>query len=144
MFYSASAELDLEIFKELDDFISPKMTLLVSDIAEYCYKLQQQTNAPENSPRFIYFNKFNLAYKSSVHLDNKQTGNIACTKDSLKVVADMNAKKSFLKNAGETIVKTMNDYWVVGKVSNCREFYVTLQQKNASLIDISGKLYKFI
>lgn len=114
------------------------MTLLVSDIAEYCYKLQQ-TNTVENGPRFIYFNKYNLAYKSSVHLDNKQTGNIACTKDSLKIIADMNAKKSYLNNAGETVVKTMNDYWVVGKVSNCREFYVTLQQKNASLIDISGK-----
>lgn len=138
MFCVASRDLDLELFKELDSFISPKLTLVVSDVAEYCYKLQQ-TNMAENGPRFIYFNKFNLAYKSTVHLDNKQTGNIACTKDSLKIIADMNAKKSFLNNTGETIIKTMNDYWVVGKVSNCREFYVTLQQKNASLIDISGK-----
>lgn len=141
--FAATADLDLDLFKELDNFISPKMTVLVSDIAEYCYKLQQQSNISENGPRFIYFNKFNLAYKSTVHLDNKQTGNIACTKDSLKIIADMNARKSFLKNAGETIVKTMNDYWVVGKMSNCREFYVTLQQKNASLIDISGELQLF-
>ncbi|KAJ8929432.1 hypothetical protein NQ314_017881 [Rhamnusium bicolor] len=52
-------------------------------------------------------------------------------------MADMNSKNSLLGPYGETIVKTMNDYWVVGKISNSREFYIALQQKNASLIDIS-------
>lgn len=118
----------------------------MSEIAEYCYKLQHisPSNLSETAPRFIYFNKFNLAYKSCVHLDNKQSGNIACTKDSLKLMADMNSRKAFLGSSGETIMKTMNDYWVVGKTSNCREFYIALQQKNASLIDISGENFYFI
>lgn len=34
----------------------------------------------------------------------------------------------------------MNDYWVVGKLSNLREFYVVLHQKNANLIEINGKI----
>lgn len=43
-----------------------------------------------------------------------------------------------LKEAGEIIIKTMSDYWVVGKLSNLREFFVVIQQKSASIIDIEG------
>lgn len=40
---------------------------------------------------------------------------------------------------GETIVKTTSDFWVVGKKSDSREFYVVINQKNANLIEINGK-----
>ncbi|KAJ8929431.1 hypothetical protein NQ314_017880 [Rhamnusium bicolor] len=57
-------ELTLDLFKELDEFISPKLVSIVSDIAEYCSKqVVTPSNLPENAPRFIYFNKLNLAYK---------------------------------------------------------------------------------
>ncbi|RZC40479.1 vacuolar fusion protein CCZ1 -like protein, partial [Asbolus verrucosus] len=138
LFIKVDQELTLQMFKDLDEYISPKLTTIVSDISEYCSKqVITPSNIPENSPRFIYFNKLNLAYKSTAHLDNKQSGNIACTKESLKIMADLNNKKSLLGHSSEVIVKTMNDYWVVAKNSNLREFYVALQQKNASLIDIS-------
>jgi hypothetical protein len=141
LFLRVDKELTLQLFKDMDEFISPKLTTIVSDISEYCSKqVITPSNVPENSPRFIYFNKLNLAYKSTAHLDNKQSGNIACTKEALKIMADMNSRRSLLGHSSETIVKTMHDYWVVAKNSNSREFYVALQQKNASLIDISGEL----
>lgn len=136
-FLVGSKELSLSFFKELDEFMGPKLTSIASCIGEYCSKNIIASSA-EGNPRFIYFNKLNLAYKSTVHFDNRQSGNLACTKESIKLMADMNSEKKWLGHAGETIVKTMNDYWVVGKISNLREFYVALQQKNASLIDISG------
>lgn len=43
-----------------------------------------------------------------------------------------------LKEAGEIIIKTMSDYWVVGKLSNLREFFVVIQQKSASIMEIEG------
>lgn len=43
-----------------------------------------------------------------------------------------------LNEAGEIIIKTMSDYWVVGKLSNLREFFVVIQQKGASVIEIEG------
>ncbi|KAG5876888.1 hypothetical protein JTB14_003212 [Gonioctena quinquepunctata] len=70
----------------------------------------------------------------------KQPGN--CLKESVKIMSDLNDKNSALGYSGETIVKTMNDYWVVCKTSNSREFYIALQQKNASLIDISEEVKK--
>lgn len=143
LFIKNDTELTIDLFKELDEFISPKLVSIVSDIAEYCSKqVITPSNLPENSPRFIYFNKMNLAYKSTVHLDNKQTGNLACNKESVRIMADMNSKNSLLGQCGETIVKTMNDYWVVSKTSNAREFYIALQQKNASLIDVSAEVKK--
>jgi len=44
-----------------------------------------------------------------------------------------------LKEAGEIIIKTLSDYWVIGKLSNLREFFVVIQQKSASIIEIDGK-----
>jgi hypothetical protein len=35
-------------------------------------------------------------------------------------------------------MKTTYDFWVIGKRSDKREFYVILHQKNANLIEISG------
>lgn len=32
----------------------------------------------------------------------------------------------------------MSDYWVVGKLSNLREFFVVIQQKSASIMEIEG------
>ena len=43
-----------------------------------------------------------------------------------------------MKEAAEIVIKTMSDYWVVGKLSNLREFFVVIQQKNANIIDIEG------
>jgi len=37
------------------------------------------------------------------------------------------------------MVRTMNDYWVIGKMSNLREFYVVIHQKNYNFIQIHGK-----
>ena len=37
-------------------------------------------------------------------------------------------------------MKTFSDCWVVGKKSDQREFYVVLNQKNANLIEINGKI----
>jgi Fungal domain of unknown function (DUF1712). len=41
---------------------------------------------------------------------------------------------------GETILNTMSDYWGVGKLSNLREFYIVIHQKNANLIEINSRL----
>lgn len=39
-------------------------------------------------------------------------------------------------------MRTMTDWWVVGKKSDQREFYVAINQKNANLIEINGELQK--
>lgn len=41
-------------------------------------------------------------------------------------------------NYGEIIIKTTDEYWITGKSSNEREFYVIIYQKNANLNEIAG------
>lgn len=118
----------------------PELISIVSNIAEYSSKQAvPSSNISSNIPKFIYFNKQNLAYKSTIHLDNKRTGNLACPLESVQRMADIKNSTSNDEASEEIIAKTMDDSWIAGKSSNLREFYVALQQKNASLIDISGE-----
>nr|XP_023019873.1 vacuolar fusion protein CCZ1 homolog [Leptinotarsa decemlineata] len=138
LFIKGDYELTVDCFKELNEFMNFNLVSVVSSITEYSSR-EVVTPCSETSPRFIYFNKLNLALKSTVHSDIKPS---AAIKDSVKIIADINSLIPFLGSTGESIVKTMNDYWVIGKTSNSREFYIALQQKNASLIDISEEVSK--
>ncbi len=39
---------------------------------------------------------------------------------------------------GETIMRTMTDYWVVCRKSGHRRFFVVLQQKSANFAEVNG------
>ncbi|XP_021927483.1 vacuolar fusion protein CCZ1 homolog isoform X2 [Zootermopsis nevadensis] len=142
LFIEGSLHLNLDLFKRLDIFLGPQLTTLVSEVAEQCGRQAAGINANslDPSPKFVYFNKLNLAQKSTVHLDSRRTGNVAVTPEVLRLLADINADKARMSTTGETILKTMTDYWVVGKVSNLREFYVVIHQKNANLIEINDEV----
>lgn len=143
LFIDGSLTLAIDLFKHLDIFLGPQLTSLVSEVAEQCGKqaTNSGTNSPDpNSPKFVYFNKLNLAQKSTVHLDSRRTGNISVTPEVLRLLADINSDKTRMPATGETILKTMSDYWVIGKLSNLREFYAVIQQKNANLIEINDEV----
>ncbi|KAJ1375125.1 hypothetical protein SESBI_51366 [Sesbania bispinosa] len=144
LFIDQAVPLEIDFFQRLGIFLGHRLTSLASGIAEQC---SHSTSASpgDSGAKFVYYNKLNRAQKSTVHLDNKRSGNIAVPTDVLRILADINA--DFMAReptTGETIVKTMNDYWVVGKLSNLREFYVVLHQKNANLIEINGKISSLV
>ena len=35
-------------------------------------------------------------------------------------------------------MKTLSNHWVVGKMSNSREFYITIGKKETNLVEVSG------
>lgn len=57
----------------------------------------------------------------------------------MRIIVTTNRLTFRLKEAGEIIIKTISDYWVIGKLSNLREFFVVIQQKSASIIEIDGE-----
>jgi hypothetical protein len=93
---SGSLHLNLNLFKHLDIFLGPQLTSLVSEVAEQCSRqpTTSNTNPVDPSPKFVYFNKLNLAQKSTVHLDNRRSGNVAVTPEVLRLLADINADKA--------------------------------------------------
>ncbi|KAL8616518.1 vacuolar fusion protein ccz1 [Nucella lapillus] len=58
----------------------------------------------------------------------------------MRLLSDINADLTRSNHDGETIVKTTSDFWVVGKKSDSREFYVVINQKNANLIEINEEV----
>lgn len=138
LFVDSKTSLLMDFWKSLDTFLGPQLTTLVSLVAEQCSK--HVSFAAESCPKYLYFNKLNLAYKSTIHLDNRRCSNVLTTPEVLRIITDINNDTKRLKEAGEIVIKTMSEYWVVGKLSNLREFFVVIQQKNASLIEIDDEV----
>ena len=129
--------INFEYLRRLDNFLGPKMSQLASDIGEQFSK--KNANSGSEVPfKYIYFNHMNLATKTTVHIDHKRSNNVNIPPDVLRTVADLNHdfSKDPTTEDEETMVKTSTDYWVVGKKSDQRAFYVILNQKNANLIEI--------
>ncbi|XP_058794347.1 vacuolar fusion protein CCZ1 homolog [Phymastichus coffea] len=125
-------------YSSLDSFLGVQLTSLVSAVAEQCSK--HSLSSSESSPKYLYFNKLNLAYKSTIHSDSRRFSSALTTPEVLRIITDINSDSIRLKEAGEIVIKTMSDYWIVGKLSNLREFFVVIQQKNASIIEIDEEV----
>ncbi|XP_035723907.1 vacuolar fusion protein CCZ1 homolog isoform X1 [Vespa mandarinia] len=138
LFVDSKTNLLIDFFKSLDSFLGPQLTTLVSCVAEQCAKHVIVT--PESSTKYLYFNKLNLAYKSTIHLDNRRCSNVLTTPEVLRIITDIYNDTNRLKEAGEIIIKTISDYWVIGKLSNLREFFVVIQQKSASILEIDDEV----
>lgn len=79
-----------------------------------------------------------LSIVASIHCDKKRQ---VCQNIKISIYIKntiSNLLHFSLGNYGEIIIKTTDDYWITGKSSNEREFYVIIHQKNANLKDIAG------
>ncbi|XP_076310218.1 vacuolar fusion protein CCZ1 isoform X2 [Tachypleus tridentatus] len=139
MLVECNHQLSQEFFRRLDSFLGPALTTLASDISEQYSKLATSTTT-DTQLRFIYFNHMNLAQKSSIHPDGRKSTSLPVPSDIMKLLADINCDLSKINDSGEIIMKTMSEWWVVGKMSDQREFYVVLNQKSANLIEINEEV----
>lgn len=81
-------------YTSLDSFLGVQLTTLVSSVAEQC---SQNTSASaESNPKYLYFNKLNLAYKSTIHCDNRRLSNASTTPEVLRIITDINSDTSRL------------------------------------------------
>lgn len=87
IYFAGKSSLMIDFFKSLDNFLGPQLTTLVSSVAEQCAK--HVTVTPESCTKYLYFNKLNLAYKSTIHLDNRRCTNVLTTPEVLRVINDI-------------------------------------------------------
>lgn len=90
--FSDSVLLTSDVYRQLDEYLEPRVSKIAKDVAEYNSKQAAASALVEGSSRFVYFNRMNLATKSTVHLDNRKSGNITVTKDVLRILADINSE----------------------------------------------------
>ncbi|XP_034832366.1 vacuolar fusion protein CCZ1 homolog [Maniola hyperantus] len=132
--------LSIDIFKALDSFIGPQLSTIASSISEQCALHAMQSAQLSNMDHsFIYFNRLNLAYKTSSP-GNSLTPSTTIKPEVLSIIAGIHSERKSLGNYGEIIIKTPDEYWITGKSSNDREFYVIIQEKNANLKDIADEV----
>ncbi|XP_022113781.2 vacuolar fusion protein CCZ1 homolog isoform X3 [Pieris rapae] len=134
-----NTNLDLSIFRSLDTFIGPKLSTIASSIGEQCtiHALANAQITPTDH-KFLYFNKLNLALKTSMP-SNSITPSTAVSPEVLNIIAEIHNDHKSLGKYGEIIIKTPDEYWITGKSSNDREFYVVMQ-KNANLKEIADEV----
>ena len=91
--------------------------------------------------KFVYFNRMNLALKTSLVRRGTDT-----TPAVMKVLASMH--EQFVHPTDgitEVLVKTVSDVWVVGRCSEEREFYIVFDKskdKDVSLVEINEQVKK--
>lgn len=132
--------LQLETFKALDAFIGPYLSTIASTISEQCtIHALQNANLSTSDHKFLYFNRLNLAYRSSPP-PSTLTPSTTIKPEVLSIIAGIHSDRKSIGNYGEIIIKTPDEYWIAGKSSNDREFYVVIQDKNANLKDIADEV----
>ncbi|XP_052741187.1 vacuolar fusion protein CCZ1 homolog isoform X2 [Bicyclus anynana] len=135
-----TTNLSIDTFRSLDAFIGPQLSTIASSISEQCaLHALQSTQLSNTDHSFIYFNRLNLAYKTSAP-SSSLTPSTAIKPEVLSIIAGIHSDRKSLGNYGEIIIKTPDEYWVTGKSSNDREFYVIIQEKNANLKDIADEV----
>ncbi|PZC81425.1 hypothetical protein B5X24_HaOG212630 [Helicoverpa armigera] len=133
-------ELQFEMFRSLDAFIGPQLSSIASTISEQCTLHALQTaQLAISEHKFVYFNRLNLAFKSSPPM-SKLHPSAAIKPEVLSIISNIHSEKESLGNYGEIIIKTPDEYWITGKASNDREFYVIIQEKNANLKEIADEV----
>ncbi|KAL0883097.1 hypothetical protein ABMA27_016561 [Loxostege sticticalis] len=135
-----NTHLEIDTFRSLDAFIGPQLSTIASTISEQCAIHALQTAQLANTEhKFVYFNRLNLAFKTYPPV-NKLIPSTSIKPEVLSIIAGIHADKKSLGNYGEVIIKTPDEYWITGKSSNDREFYVVIQEKNANLKEISDEV----
>nr|CAG4651078.1 EOG090X084E [Simocephalus serrulatus] len=145
LFVSASIELNHDFFVSLDATLGPRILALSADVAEQALlRKTPSLNIGTDSIRFLYFNQWNMAFKSTLHQSIPGHRRVlqcqpSANNDVIKTCADLCEDFSSF-GEGEIVVKTKSDAWVLGKLSNQRHLYVVVTRKNAELVEICDEV----
>lgn len=80
----------MEMFRKWDAFLGPRLTQLVEEVTSYTAKAVVSSAPADGVSRFVYFNRMNLATKSTVHKERRAGQTV--TPQVLRLLADMNVQ----------------------------------------------------
>jgi len=133
--------MDLAFYQRLHTFIAPHTKYLDNLISEQ--QARRAASIMEIQYKYLYFNHMNLAQKSSFMTLPKKAGAQVVSglaPEYVRYLTDMHSDFCRSQEDSEIILKTRGDWWVVGRKSDQREFFVILNVKNANLIDINEEI----
>lgn len=144
--FTEATDITKEIFDEL--FIHFKIGQQLTTIIDEILKFQQSELSPsteksESGPKFIFFNELSFKHSESLRLNQKHGHPKNVPIEVMNLITDL--YETDIRNkrpcAKESIVKTLNDYWIVCRKSNYRHFFVVVH-KNSTMLEITEEAKK--
>lgn len=123
----------------MHSFVGPHLSRIASEIGEN-YNSGMALNAiPASGPRYLFFNELSLQHSGTLHLNqsNKSKQSSVPT-EIMNLITDLYESSGTTGNAPaeETVLKTLNDYWIVKRSVNWRHFFVIIN-KSSTLLEVT-------
>lgn len=138
-------KIDDNFYEELHTAVGPQLSQISSEIGE---SVNNSNDASSSSsvpqPKFLFFNQLNCEDYGNLYISRKNPKQCPLSTDVMNLLIDLYDNDSSSSTGGsmeETVIKTMNDYWIVKKQNNWRHFYVIIN-KSATLLEISEEAKK--
>ncbi|KAL5473104.1 hypothetical protein EMCRGX_G027549 [Ephydatia muelleri] len=122
-----------ELCRRLETFISPRLLQLSQHLVEFSNK--PRLPSLEQPYRYVYFNEMNLAVKSPLMYRQMTT----LPPDMMRLLVEINLDYDWVEE-GETVIRTMVDYWLVARKSGHRRFMVLLNQRSSNFSEINEEI----
>lgn len=149
--YLESAKLTDVTYHELHTTLSSQLNSIGTAISESQanralteLSIGTSSSTAASGPRFLFLNELNLKHTGTLHINPfQQSSKLQSTipNDVMNLLADLfteasDADAAIDPVAEETVVKTLNDYWIVRRSSNWRHFFVVVN-KSSTLLSVT-------
>lgn len=119
--------------------IGQQLTIIIDEILKYQQsELSPSTDKTESGPKFIFFNELSFKHTESLRLNLKQGRPKNVPVEVMNLITDL--YEADIRNKRpcdkESIVKTLDDYWIVCRKSNYRHFFVVIH-KSSTMLEIT-------
>ncbi|XP_033149484.1 vacuolar fusion protein CCZ1 homolog [Drosophila busckii] len=131
---------------ELHAYMGPQLSSLARDISSEIGKLSAGSIAAghDNSyndaaPKYLFINEQSLKHHTNIYRHAKTTQH-SIPRNVMSIIADLANpidQNDTVAPTEEVQVKTTNDFWVVKRRCNWRQYYVILCKSKATLLDVT-------
>ncbi|KAH8301902.1 hypothetical protein KR044_000455 [Drosophila immigrans] len=137
-----------EFYEELHNYMGPQLSCLARDIAAEISKQSVSTTLQDNSsqdsaPKYLFINEQSLKHHTNIYRSAKATQK-SIPRNVMSIIADLanpindsNTVTAAAAATEELQVKTTNDFWIVKRRCNWRQYYVILCKSKATLLDVT-------
>ncbi|CAG8724913.1 4820_t:CDS:10, partial [Gigaspora rosea] len=138
---------DKTFYKSIHEYLSSHsddIIKILNEDYEHSIKLGSDT---DKEYRYVFFNKLNLAIKSSLYPFNASNGTssskgLTITGEMAHALYDLHEDLEKYPHLTEIYTRSTTNFWIVGKRSNGRVLYVVVPKKEVSLMEVEDDVRK--
>ncbi|CAG8788728.1 2732_t:CDS:2, partial [Racocetra persica] len=138
---------NVTLYKSIHEYLSSHSDDIIKNMNEdyeYSGKLGSDT---DKEYRYVFFNKLNLAIKSSLYPFTASNGTssskgLTITSEMAHALCDLHEDLEKDPHLTEIYTRSTTNFWIVGKRSDGRVLYVVVPKKEVSLMEVEDDVRK--